>query len=835
MQFLRYRRSLAAGGALAAGVTALSLFFGTRSPAALPALPASGGGVTLSRISRVGVGRGAAVEASEGDWLLESDSVRLVLGADAPSAERQLRFGSIIDATVQNFSDDSLTDLKPRLEVAGAELPLRTESIRPVLEGTRPALRLLQSSRDGRLSLTTDISIRPGRPVIDLLTRVENVSEQKVSGLSLGDRSRWLGAPTFAPRLGYVKYAGHAKAPWVGREGREVSYALAFLDGPAEVTFRFDRVGSIGQTSMWGPFELAPGAVRTYWRGLIVGKGGLHRAAAEAWQSLGTPVGHVRGLLRPAPAWATVDALDASGRPALSVTVAPDGRYDLALPTGKYRLLLRAPGGEQEQPVEIRAGQSVAGALVPPEPARLLLEVLDSHQTPLPSRWMIRGLAPTKDPEFGPSERATGAKNMVFAKAGRAEVSLPAGRYRIVATHGPEYSIYDQELSIGAHERATVHAELSRVIDTAGYVACDFHVHAAPSHDSSVSLEDRVLALVAEGVEFAVATDHNHVTDYGPIIERQHLSGVLASARGVEMTTKTWGHFNAFPFPQGAPAPKVELVDPPELFSSVRKAAPGAIIQVNHPRMRGVGYFNRIELDRDTGAAATEGFSFEFDTIEVANGFELADAKAIEANIQEWFSLLNSGHHYAAVGNSDSHRLVYQWPGYPRTYVRVKDDDPDHVTPAEIAEALREGRASVSSGPFVTARLDETAEPGDRISVRNKRAKLSVKALAPDWIDVRRAEVYVNGERVAVGLANPTKDAVRIDWRTELKFNQDSWVVVVVRGEKLLDTVLSGTRAAPLAFTNPIFVDADGDGKLRFTARPHRAPAPSPRASAAAH
>src|SRR5262249_14420830 len=158
---------------------------------------------------------------------------------------------------------------------------------------------------------------------------------------------------------------------------------------------------------------------------------------------------------------------------------------------------------------------------------------------------------------------------------GRAEVSLPAGRYRVVATHGPEYSIYDQELSIGAHERATIHAELARVVDTTGYVACDFHVHAAPSHDSNVSLEDRVLALVAEGVEFAVATEHNHVTDYGPVIERQHLAPALRSARGVELTTKTWGHFNAFPFPEGVPAPKVEQVDPSELFSSVRKAAPG--------------------------------------------------------------------------------------------------------------------------------------------------------------------------------------------------------------------------------------------------------------------
>jgi hypothetical protein len=412
-------------------------------------------------------------------------------------------------------------------------------------------------------------------------------------------------------------------------------------------------------------------------------------------------------------------------------------------------------------------------------------------------------------------------------------VGLPAGRYRVTATHGPEYSIYDRELKVGSRENLTLHASLTRVVDTAGYIACDFHLHADPSHDSTVSLDDRVLSLVAEGVEFAVATDHNHVTDYAPAIERQQLGGALAASSGVEITTKTWGHFNAFPYPVGVKPPPTEQADPTEIFAAVRRNAPGAIIQVNHPRMRGLGYFNRIELDGDN--AATEGFSFEFDTVEIVNGFDLGQPKHIEANIQEWFSLLNLGQRYTAVGNSDSHRLVYQWPGYPRTYVQVASDDPSRVTPAEIAEALRQGRATVSTGPFVMARLNDDAGPGDLISVRNKRAKLLLKALAPEWIDVRRAEVYVNGGRAATVYANGSKDVTRIDWATELRFDRDSWVVVIVRGEKLLDSILPGTRAAPFAFTNPIFVDVDGDGRFGVNSERHRARAPSQAASGAAH
>ena len=53
----------------------------------------------------------------------------------------------------------------------------------------------------------------------------------------------------------------------------------------------------------------------------------------------------------------------------------------------------------------------------------------------------------------------------------------------------------------------------------------------------------------------------------------------------------------------------------------------------------------------------------------------------------EWFELINAGRRYTAVGNSDSHRLVYQWAGYPRTYVRVEDDRPSIATDSRCAAA----------------------------------------------------------------------------------------------------------------------------------------------------
>jgi hypothetical protein len=249
-------------------------------------------------------------------------------------------------------------------------------------------------------------------------------------------------------------------------------------------------------------------------------------------------------------------------------------------------------------------------------------------------------------------------------------------------------------------------------------------------------------------------------------------------------------------------------------------------VQVNHPRMPGIGYFNRMELDPATGVAAGEGFSFDFDTIELMNGFELKDTKRFEGNLKEWFLLLNLGRRYTAVGNSDSHRLAFQWAGWPRTYVRVVDDRPAAASAGEVARALLAGRAIVSNGPFVQALVDGMAGPGETLRAEHGTVTLQVSVRAPRWMDVRRAEAHVNGKLVAFTNRTTAGDSViRIQWEKVLHLDKDSWIVVTARGDRPLDVVLPGSGAKPYAFTNPIFVDIDGDGTFR---------APGPDVAAAA-
>jgi hypothetical protein len=180
--------------------------------------------------------------------------------------------------------------------------------------------------------------------------------------------------------------------------------------------------------------------------------------------------------------------------------------------------------------------------------------------------------------------------------------------------------------------------------------------------------------------------------------------------------------------------------------------------------------------------------------------------------MREWFDLMNVGHRYTAVGNSDSHRVVYQWAGWPRTYVRVPDQDPARVEPADVARALMGGHALVSCGIFVLPVANGNAGPGD--TVIGSRVSLTLSLRAPDWIDVAKVEVYANGAK----LEERTRDVPlsRSVWNLEidLELKADSYVVVLARGDKFMNDALPGKWIKPFGFSNPILVDVDGDGKL---------------------
>jgi hypothetical protein len=164
---------------------------------------------------------------------------------------------------------------------------------------------------------------------------------------------------------------------------------------------------------------------------------------------------------------------------------------------------------------------------------------------------------------------------------------------------------------------------------------------------------------------------------------------------------------------------------------------------------------------------------------------------------------------------------VYQWAGYPRTYVRVLDDRPSAASPGEIARSLIAGHAVVSNGIFIMVLANGKAGPGDLVS--GGRVALQVSIRAPDWVDVRSIEVYVNGVLSVTHSVPPGDDPLRAQWETDLELANDSFVVVVAKGDNAMRDTLPGKWIRPFGFTNPVYVDANRDGVFRSIG-----PSPSP-------
>ena len=293
----------------------------------------------------------------------------------------------------------------------------------------------------------------------------------------------------------------------------------------------------------------------------------------------------------------------------------------------------------------------------------------DDHA--LPAKLIVRATGDGTDPDWGDDATDGAARNYVYTVDDGA-VAIPPGSYRVSIHRGPEYSAVERRIVVKADETVKVQAELRRVVDTRGWISADLHVHAIPSWDAPTRLTDRVRSLCAVNVEVAVATDHNAVTDYRPTIEELGVERWMTSVVGDEVTTDhpLFGHFNVFPLTPGGPPVHYDAIAPKDLFAAARRASPHGVVQVNHPRMGDIGYFELLRMDREAVGAwkkRTQLADTSFDAIEVFNGDHYADVPEVEWVMQDWYALLDAGFHHAGTGNSDSHKVAYQEAGIHAT------------------------------------------------------------------------------------------------------------------------------------------------------------------------
>lgn len=422
-----------------------------------------------------------------------------------------------------------------------------------------------------------------------------------------------------------------------------------------------------------------------------------------------------------------------------------------------------------------------------------------------------------------PEQRLAHRPGVVYTGGDLVRLKLLPGQYTVYASRGFEYSVAKTTVTVRADQPSNVQLALIREVPTPGLVATDTHIHTLTRSGHGDSTEhERMYTIAGEGIEFAVATDHNHHANYRPVQKSTGTSAYFTAVTGNEVTTKT-GHFNAFPINTTSPVPDAKLTDWTQLMKSIR-ATPGVrVVVLNHPRNTHSGFspvapehFNRITGRNLYGAP------YSFDAMEVVTS--AAMQSDFMAPYRDWFAMLNWGHPITGVGSSDTHDVSRFILGQARTYVECPDTHPDKINITKACESFRNMRAYISMGLLVHMQVDGRYRSGDVATGLNKEMKIHTRVLGPSWVRADRLELFTNGHRILTRDLPPTSKIEKANLTFTLpRPLHDAHLIAIATGPGITEPFWESPRPyVPTTpnhtprvqgATNPIFIDGNGDGK----------------------
>jgi hypothetical protein len=687
---------------------------------------------------------------------------------------------------------------------------------------------------EAKLAVTTRYTLHAPDRALLLETTLDNGGDVAIELAALGDAVQWGGVEKLAPGRP-VGFKGPSSGPYVGGVGRFTSYAFASTEGDLDAT----SGRSWTDTTQRKGVKLAPGQSASYARVLVVGeRPDTSSLVGELAMAAGAAVGTLEAAPSspgPLPTGFKL-ALRAEGATE-ALTLAPP--FVAQLPAGRYHLVDGAgqPAGGAG-PFDVVGGHPVRVEPRVDPPASLEVRCVGPDAAEMPCKVTFEGVGSTPTPWLGFPHASGPARNQATTATGSVEVDVAAGRYRVTASRGPEYALATADVELAPREHALRTLALERVVDTRGYVAADFHQHTTLGMDAPVTARDRIIANAAEGVEVAVASEHNLIADLEPVVRELHLDAALVSLPGDELTSDSnrspWGHANAFPLPvdPGKPrggAPVVRNRTASDVFDEVRRTYGDVVLQINHPRSGHSGYFDLLAFDPASGAGTGAGYDARFDALEVWNGRN-ADARA--QVLGDFFALLRAGRAVTPTADTDTHGVVGQEAGYPRTYVRVADDGHfdawDAARAADFVRGIKVLRDVVlTNGPML--RVTANGAPIGGVA-RGRKVHVRVEVESAPWVVVD--EVAIVRASAAGGEAPARKPvvgklvagALRASAAFELSAASDDAFVVVASGTRPMSPVLAGEGddVLPWAMTGAVWIDADGDGSSMSERGPSR-------------
>ncbi len=793
-----------------------------------------------------------------GDLVIENDEVVFVLdrlGAGVGFAESG---GNIIDAADAKLRKDELGQMFTFFGSFPRQAVYDHLTFRDEADGGAVVEAKGKELYQPELAVTTTYHLAPGDRALLVRTSITNTGKAVVVLPGLGDAVQWGLTDKFCP--GKERgFKGPSDSTFIGGLGQETSYALTSTEGHVKAFSGTTWSDTVQEANV----RLAPGIPKTYDRVLLVGaRGDTSSLLAELVRTSGGEVGglsvklrgRVGGSMReiPAPGGARVSVRTADDKELVNIVAPALGGASVVgeVPPGSYFVVYAGGAGRKGRgakvPVTISKDRVTEITVDVTEAGDLAFECASVSGPTMPCKATLLGVNGTETPDFGTRHRAGPAKNRITSETGLGEVRLAPGTYDVTLSRGPEHTIAQARAVVKEGETTKVRGVLERVVDTSGYLACDLHQHSMLGADAPVGKRDRVIANATEGVEIAMTTEHNLVADLSGVVKDLSLSAYLVHIPGNEVTTDAervpFGHMNVFPLVVDGTKPRggafgIRGRTAENVVAEARALPFPVVVQVNHPRSGKTGYFDQLKFDPVKGRGDAPGYTTDFDALEVWNGRDVHQRDKV---IEDYFAMLVAGRPVTPTASTDTHGVVGEEPGYPRTLVATKNDTDlaawDGARTGALVTELRSGRNVVlTNGPFLRVTV-EGKGPGELVRVpgaaksgaptRTLTARVHVEA--PAWIDVshvwvrlaragRGADVELAKAKDGRGKPSYTCDGrvCKGDLTLPFAISGDDALVVFARGVRELREVLDGEGedVRPFAMTSAIFLDADGDGK----------------------
>ncbi len=395
-----------------------------------------------------------------------------------------------------------------------------------------------------------------------------------------------------------------------------------------------------------------------------------------------------------------------------------------------------------------------------------------------------------------------------FHSGGVSTLTVPAGKATVMVTHGLEYRVARQRVTLTRDGRAAVTIRLTRLMALPGWTSGDLHVHMNYGGHYRATPATLAFQARAEGlnlVENLIVNKEDRVPDVSYFTGRPDPVSTpdLLLVHDQEFHTSYWGHTGVLGLTRNVLLPGYASYTGTPIASPYPDNA--KVADLAHAQGGLFGYvhpFDEYPDPADTTVRLTNGLP-----IDVALGkvdyFEVVGFSDHLATSRVWYQLLNCGFRLPAGAGTDAMTNYASLRGPVGTNrVYVKSGLP--VDRAQWYAALKAGKSFATNGPLLQFQAGETAIGGE-LSLPPGRHRVPMRVTLRSLVPLDHLEVIGNGAVVA---SIPLRgDRTAADTTVAVDVSQSGWYLLRAYADQGTEPVLD---IYPFASTSPVYVSVGG-------------------------